>query len=81
MGYLIAPTAEYHFNSIKVRLELSLDMLRAAAEDDFNSIKVRLEQEGGQLVAVGHYEFQFHKGAIRTPSPPCRGASAYISIP
>ena len=54
-----------HFNSIKVRLELSISLFSACLFSDFNSIKVRLERLRG-LPTAPNMGFQFHKGAIRT---------------
>ena len=54
-----------NFNSIKVRLELLREQIKKVSEQDFNSIKVRLER-GGDNFCYEVYEFQFHKGAIRT---------------
>ena len=54
------------FNSIKVRLELNNPEGHNFFELRFNSIKVRLEQFI-KLYEFLEFEFQFHKGAIRTP--------------
>ena len=54
----------WHFNSIKVRLEL-LDIILSFQILNFNSIKVRLEQAVNLIDSVLGV-FQFHKGAIRT---------------
>ena len=55
-----------NFNSIKVRLEQTLAIALCVAVSDFNSIKVRLEQYFLSCYAARPYEFQFHKGTIRT---------------
>ena len=54
-----------HFNSIKVRLELSAYLLRRFRPSDFNSIKVRLELPFCVFLPA-FLIFQFHKGTIRT---------------
>ena len=54
-----------NFNSIKVRLERNTDIDTANLLNYFNSIKVRLEQYG-PTTKRPHYQFQFHKGTIRT---------------
>ena len=56
-----------HFNSIKVRLELTVLMANRYVIGYFNSIKVRLEL----CTVIGEgstSKFQFHKGTIRTES-------------
>ena len=58
--------ADNYFNSIKVRLELSDDKLYVGMVNNFNSIKVRLERSRREDKSI-EPEFQFHKGAIRTP--------------
>ena len=35
---------------------------------NFNSIKVRLKREYGPVTFRPHYQFQFHKGTIKTNS-------------
>ena len=54
-----------YFNSIKVRLELSLRSERNKSVSDFNSIKVRLELRVLNT-SQSNMAFQFHKGTIRT---------------
>ena len=55
-----------NFNSIKVRLEqLNFASTRNMIAN-FNSIKVRLELMRGQKSIAERYQFQFHKGTIRT---------------
>ena len=57
--------SDFHFNSIKVRLERYIRMNADTRLHHFNSIKVRLEPDlEGVFFAVP--KFQFHKGAIRT---------------
>ena len=58
-------TIVHNFNSIKVRLELSFNLVAPFVIHYFNSIKVRLELNS---LVVKDYplKFQFHKGAIRT---------------
>ena len=58
----------YHFNSIKVRLEPDASTAEKIYEVNFNSIKVRLEPISGVNVPTTPV-FQFHKGAIRTAPP------------
>ena len=67
------PSAYSHFNSIKVRLELSIAVCRFTMSSYFNSIKVRLEPVSRFILSSHHNLFQFHKGAIRPPcnSPLC----------
>ena len=55
-----------YFNSIKVRLEQELEN-KYARDSYFNSIKVRLEPYK-PVDYTDLWSFQFHKGAIRTPS-------------
>ncbi len=55
-----------YFNSIKVRLEQSLQVLVFLVLSYFNSIKVRLEPSGSGEGMQFRDSFQFHKGAIRT---------------
>ena len=57
-----------HFNSIKVRLERRTSSRWATTTSYFNSIKVRLEHNRAAIAEDTHIEFQFHKGAIRTPT-------------
>ena len=57
------------FNSIKVRLEQGRCVMHVSWLIGFNSIKVRLEREYGPRTHRPHYQFQFHKGAIRTNAP------------
>ena len=54
-----------NFNSIKVRLERKNNVLRNHQLLYFNSIKVRLEQ-CSVATSKSNWEFQFHKGTIRT---------------
>ena len=60
-----ADTRLHHFNSIKVRLERQTSTWNSYQNGNFNSIKVRLELNGVIVFGV-RWEFQFHKGAIRT---------------
>ena len=56
----------FHFNSIKVRLELGSLVCQLVLWFDFNSIKVRLEPFASALLNPTSIAFQFHKGTIRT---------------
>ena len=56
------------FNSIKVRLEPCCNPIVIDINDGFNSIKVRLERVNELRPCFG-FEFQFHKGTIRTCFP------------
>ena len=58
-----------NFNSIKVRLELVFYCTPFDSMKNFNSIKVRLEPDSTSSYLTS-LSFQFHKGAIRTLSPP-----------
>ena len=69
-----------NFNSIKVRLELSVPSAKRKRQTNFNSIKVRLELPYSVLDAVPLL-FQFHKGAIRTFVSFTLFNEDYISIP
>ena len=55
----------YHFNSIKVQLELPSWSLPRPLLAHFNSIKVQLERMISVIETQG-WLFQFHKGTIRT---------------
>ena len=55
-----------HFNSIKVRLELSILAISLQHHMNFNSIKVRLELISRLSISNSLLLFQFHKGTIRT---------------
>mgnify|MGYP000284409281 CR=1 FL=1 len=55
------------FNSIKVRLEHCVQPAFGPTPRCFNSIKVRLERTIAHALCA-EMLFQFHKGAIRTPS-------------
>ena len=55
-----------YFNSIKVRLELSLSQCKLRVRFYFNSIKVRLEPIHTLRNRYKTIPFQFHKGTIRT---------------
>ena len=55
------------FNSIKVRLELKCVQPVWILFSHFNSIKVRLEHSCQERTEAAS-RFQFHKGAIRTPT-------------
>ena len=60
-------TENRNFNSIKVQLELTHKNSNNDSERHFNSIKVQLEhqcQEDNYYL----FQFQFHKGTIRTDS-------------
>ena len=74
------PAEQKNFNSIKVRLEQSIERNYRAAQLDFNSIKVRLELNPNLAIAQIS-GFQFHKGAIRTNDNPATKALSVISIP
>ena len=54
-----------YFNSIKVRLERTCPCTMLIRLKNFNSIKVRLEPISG-VQSLNAFEFQFHKGTIRT---------------
>ena len=55
----------FNFNSIKVRLELTVVLEHLPEHLYFNSIKVRLEPFDIHDAYIAQL-FQFHKGAIRT---------------
>ena len=58
-------TSLWHFNSIKVQLELANINAKMAELHYFNSIKVQLEHS--TYHDYNHFAlFQFHKGTIRT---------------
>ena len=57
-----------YFNSIKVRLELTVLLVIFMQIFNFNSIKVRLEHRHDLLNSSSVTAFQFHKGTIRTAS-------------
>ena len=57
-----------YFNSIKVRLELFPFSKFYLLLIHFNSIKVRLEPGSAEGAGGELWQFQFHKGTIRTPS-------------
>ena len=59
---------QLNFNSIKVRLELRWVITFTGDWLYFNSIKVRLEPRLHAISQKNMVKFQFHKGAIRTPS-------------
>ena len=69
-----------YFNSIKVRLERQSTRIYSPQLGDFNSIKVRLELCANVFVNNA-YEFQFHKGAIRTEETNIDIKETKISIP
>ena len=50
-----------------MRLEPQLPFLQHKLAEYFNSIKVRLERLSDMRLSQSLMEFQFHKGAIRTP--------------
>ena len=52
-----------------VQLEQLLHVICALANICFNSIKVQLEP-GRDGDYIHHFEFQFHKGSIRTTAVP-----------
>ena len=64
----LARRYSFCFNSIMVQLEQLLHVICALANICFNSIKVQLEP-GRDGDYIHHFEFQFHKGAIRTRPP------------
>ena len=53
------------FNSIKVRLKLDSLHYDSEAKRNFNSIKVRLKPSY-KFVSASVFQFQFHKGTIKT---------------
>ena len=55
-----------NFNSIKVRLELTIFAPEIKLLTHFNSIKVRLERYSQNIPLYRLDIFQFHKGTIRT---------------
>ena len=69
------------FNSIKVRLKLTILALSLSAWASFNSIKVRLKPRDARAAALGTDVFQFHKGAIKTVSFEVSAIRCFVSIP
>ena len=80
MSFAASLTSLLYFNSIKVRLEPYEQRRRKQPTKDFNSIKVRLEPPTGASL-TSCYQFQFHKGTIRTNPRKIKKADFDISIP
>ena len=62
----VSTLSESNFNSIKVRLEHWSVRAAIPAPPNFNSIKVRLELRLTPELPATFWQFQFHKGTIRT---------------
>ena len=62
----VSSRSTLNFNSIKVQLERQQLHFRRQDRRNFNSIKVQLEPANVYHSFLSYYEFQFHKGTIRT---------------